>query len=253
MAHGPCGEEFKEAFSCFIFSKEEPKGVDCIEKFKGMQECFRKYPEIYASEFDEEENEIENEDKEARPLEGSEPGSASQEYLDHNEAVAQHSSASSSSTHGEAAKHPVTGTATETGTMDATKPPQQNRTSGSDEQPAGIVERAKDTAGAATKAAAEGAKSTLQDIRESGSDAQPAGIMQRAKDATGAAAETITADATGTAQANRTIGSNSQSADSGRGAKGATAQVRQDHEPLSESDDVVPKAWHDAKDRKTEK
>lgn len=34
MAHGPCGEEFREAFSCFVYSKEEPKGVDCIDKFK---------------------------------------------------------------------------------------------------------------------------------------------------------------------------------------------------------------------------
>jgi len=28
------GEEFKTAFSCFVFSKEDPKGVDCIEKFR---------------------------------------------------------------------------------------------------------------------------------------------------------------------------------------------------------------------------
>lgn len=34
MAHGPCGEQFKAAFSCFVFSKEEPKGMDCIDKFK---------------------------------------------------------------------------------------------------------------------------------------------------------------------------------------------------------------------------
>ena len=34
MAHGPCGEEFKTAFSCFVFSKEEPKGMDCIDKFQ---------------------------------------------------------------------------------------------------------------------------------------------------------------------------------------------------------------------------
>lgn len=34
MAHGPCGEEFKAAFSCFVYSKEEPKGMDCIENFK---------------------------------------------------------------------------------------------------------------------------------------------------------------------------------------------------------------------------
>jgi intermembrane space import and assembly protein 40 len=34
MAHGPCGEEFKAAFSCFVYSQEEPKGMDCIDKFK---------------------------------------------------------------------------------------------------------------------------------------------------------------------------------------------------------------------------
>lgn len=34
MAHGPCGEQFKAAFSCFVYSKEEPKGMDCIDKFK---------------------------------------------------------------------------------------------------------------------------------------------------------------------------------------------------------------------------
>ena len=42
MAFGPCGEEFKSAFSCFVYSAAEPKGVDCIEKFKTMQDCFRK-------------------------------------------------------------------------------------------------------------------------------------------------------------------------------------------------------------------
>ncbi len=34
MAHGPCGEEFKAAFSCFVYSTEEPKGVECIGKFQ---------------------------------------------------------------------------------------------------------------------------------------------------------------------------------------------------------------------------
>jgi hypothetical protein len=47
MADGPCGEDFKAAFSCFVYSEAEPKGVDCVEKFKGMQDCFRLHPEIY--------------------------------------------------------------------------------------------------------------------------------------------------------------------------------------------------------------
>ena len=34
MANGPCGEDFKAAFSCFVYSKEEPKGMDCIDKFQ---------------------------------------------------------------------------------------------------------------------------------------------------------------------------------------------------------------------------
>ncbi|KAK9329515.1 hypothetical protein V1520DRAFT_343021 [Lipomyces starkeyi] len=50
MAHGPCGEEFKAAFSCFVFSEEEPKGVNCVPLFEVMQNCFRKYPETYAED-----------------------------------------------------------------------------------------------------------------------------------------------------------------------------------------------------------
>ncbi|KAG5365914.1 Mitochondrial intermembrane space import and assembly protein 40 [Yarrowia sp. B02] len=57
MANGPCGEEFKEAFSCFVYSKAEPKGMDCIEKFSGMQDCFRKHPEIYADQLRDDEEE----------------------------------------------------------------------------------------------------------------------------------------------------------------------------------------------------
>ena len=48
MAHGPCGPEFREAFSCFVFSEVEPKGIDCVEKFQAMQTCFRAHPEVYA-------------------------------------------------------------------------------------------------------------------------------------------------------------------------------------------------------------
>ncbi|GAA5849265.1 hypothetical protein JCM9279_006430 [Rhodotorula babjevae] len=52
MADGPCGEDFKLAFSCFVYSEAEPKGIDCVDKFRGMQECFRKHPDIYGDEAD---------------------------------------------------------------------------------------------------------------------------------------------------------------------------------------------------------
>jgi hypothetical protein len=47
MAYGPCGMQFREAFSCFVFSEEEPKGINCVEKFKAMQDCFRENPDVY--------------------------------------------------------------------------------------------------------------------------------------------------------------------------------------------------------------
>lgn len=50
MASGPCGSQFKEAFSCFHYSKEEVKGSDCIDHFRNMQECMQKYPELYPQE-----------------------------------------------------------------------------------------------------------------------------------------------------------------------------------------------------------
>ncbi|XP_057702746.1 mitochondrial intermembrane space import and assembly protein 40 [Corythoichthys intestinalis] len=54
MASGPCGSQFKEAFSCFHYSKEEVKGSECIDHFRNMQECMQKYPELYPQEEDKE-------------------------------------------------------------------------------------------------------------------------------------------------------------------------------------------------------
>ncbi|KAJ3602590.1 hypothetical protein NHX12_030342 [Muraenolepis orangiensis] len=52
MASGPCGSQFKEAFSCFHYSNEEVKGSECIDNFRSMQECMQKYPELYPQEED---------------------------------------------------------------------------------------------------------------------------------------------------------------------------------------------------------
>ncbi len=47
MASGPCGDAFKSAFSCFVFSKADPRGSDCAENFMKMQECLLAHPETY--------------------------------------------------------------------------------------------------------------------------------------------------------------------------------------------------------------
>lgn len=60
----PCGEFFREAFSCFVSSKTEPKGSDCLEKFSAMQDCFRAHPEVYLKDTslqDEEEEQVNTE------------------------------------------------------------------------------------------------------------------------------------------------------------------------------------------------
>ncbi|XP_014205938.1 mitochondrial intermembrane space import and assembly protein 40-B isoform X1 [Copidosoma floridanum] len=62
MATGPCGVEFREAFSCFHSSTSEPKGSECFEAFKTMQSCMVKYPSIYNK--DPEIEEIEKEEEE---------------------------------------------------------------------------------------------------------------------------------------------------------------------------------------------
>ncbi|XP_066529312.1 mitochondrial intermembrane space import and assembly protein 40 [Hoplias malabaricus] len=54
MASGPCGQQFKDAFSCFHYSKEEVKGSECVDYFRSMQECMQKYPELYPQEDDNE-------------------------------------------------------------------------------------------------------------------------------------------------------------------------------------------------------
>uniref|UniRef100_H0XM41 Mitochondrial intermembrane space import and assembly protein 40 n=1 Tax=Otolemur garnettii TaxID=30611 RepID=H0XM41_OTOGA len=57
MASGPCGEQFKSAFSCFHYSTEDVKGSDFIDQFWAMQECMQKYPDLYSQEDEEEKEE----------------------------------------------------------------------------------------------------------------------------------------------------------------------------------------------------
>jgi intermembrane space import and assembly protein 40 len=45
LKDGPCGSNFVEAFSCFIRSDHEEKGMDCLPQFAAFQECLRGNPE----------------------------------------------------------------------------------------------------------------------------------------------------------------------------------------------------------------
>lgn len=61
MAHGPCGPQFRTAFSCFVHSDQDPKGVECIEHFRAMQDCFQEHPEVYGAEMEEADRQAEEE------------------------------------------------------------------------------------------------------------------------------------------------------------------------------------------------
>lgn len=63
MATGPCGMEFREAFTCFHYSTAEPKGSNCFSVFEEMQNCMTKYPAVYNKGDDEEEFPMVEEDK----------------------------------------------------------------------------------------------------------------------------------------------------------------------------------------------
>uniref|UniRef100_A0A8C5KS99 Mitochondrial intermembrane space import and assembly protein 40 n=1 Tax=Jaculus jaculus TaxID=51337 RepID=A0A8C5KS99_JACJA len=79
MASGPCGEQFKSAFSCFHYSTEDIKGSDCVDQFRAMQECMQK-PDLYPQDDEEEEEKPAKHAEEAASAEGpavKEEGSSS--------------------------------------------------------------------------------------------------------------------------------------------------------------------------------
>ncbi|GAQ78467.1 hypothetical protein KFL_000130500 [Klebsormidium nitens] len=56
IKNGPCGASFVDAFVCYIKSREEEKGSDCLEKFVAMQSCMVAHPEILEEMQDDEES-----------------------------------------------------------------------------------------------------------------------------------------------------------------------------------------------------
>lgn len=56
MATGPCGVDFREAFSCFHYSEAQPKGSDCYDAFKTMQDCMANYPGVYKQNLQDDED-----------------------------------------------------------------------------------------------------------------------------------------------------------------------------------------------------
>mmetsp|Transcript_27392 Transcript_27392/g.71870 ORF Transcript_27392/g.71870 Transcript_27392/m.71870 type:complete len:135 (+) Transcript_27392:36-440(+) len=58
MTTSPCGEQFKKAFSCFVASKDEPRGSDCFFEFEAMQTCLSEHPEAFGGPDDESDDDV---------------------------------------------------------------------------------------------------------------------------------------------------------------------------------------------------
>ncbi|XP_029171985.1 mitochondrial intermembrane space import and assembly protein 40 [Nylanderia fulva] len=71
MATGPCGLEFREAFSCFHYSTADPKGSDCRKVFETMQDCMLQYPALYESRGAPSEDDLDDEEELAEGMEKS--------------------------------------------------------------------------------------------------------------------------------------------------------------------------------------
>ncbi|UJR33216.1 hypothetical protein I4U23_020671 [Adineta vaga] len=49
QAIGPCSSQFRAAFTCYQNSNKEAKGSECMAEFMQMQNCFSRYPKLYAN------------------------------------------------------------------------------------------------------------------------------------------------------------------------------------------------------------
>lgn len=81
MVVGPCSVEFRESLSCFHKSTAEPKGSDCLEQFKEMNDCMSRYPGLYKKSDDE--------DEKLSSLEGQNPVDSSKEIDNSSSAITQ--------------------------------------------------------------------------------------------------------------------------------------------------------------------
>merc|ERR1712004_12423 len=77
MATGPCGPQFREAFSCFHFSEEDPKGSECYDQFKTMQDCMLQHGDLY-DKYNKDDDDDEDVDNQTSP----EPSDTQEQTVD---------------------------------------------------------------------------------------------------------------------------------------------------------------------------
>ncbi|XP_060185789.1 mitochondrial intermembrane space import and assembly protein 40 homolog [Lycium barbarum] len=50
LRSGPCGNQFSDAFLCFLKSTAEEKGSDCVSPFVALQSCIKANPNAFSKD-----------------------------------------------------------------------------------------------------------------------------------------------------------------------------------------------------------
>ncbi|CAL1289809.1 unnamed protein product [Larinioides sclopetarius] len=48
-AIGPCSVEFRASLGCFHRSTADPKGSDCLQEFRDVNDCMERYPDLFST------------------------------------------------------------------------------------------------------------------------------------------------------------------------------------------------------------
>ncbi|KAL8496156.1 hypothetical protein ACS0TY_020029 [Phlomoides rotata] len=62
LRSGPCGNQFSDAFVCFLKSTAEEKGSDCVNPFVSLQKCIKANPDAFSKDVLED-DEVKKEEK----------------------------------------------------------------------------------------------------------------------------------------------------------------------------------------------
>ncbi|KAK6790817.1 hypothetical protein RDI58_009898 [Solanum bulbocastanum] len=60
---GPCGNQFSDAFLCFLKSTAEEKGSDCVGPFVALQSCIKANPNAFSKDVLDDDDDVRKQDE----------------------------------------------------------------------------------------------------------------------------------------------------------------------------------------------
>ncbi|KAG5608613.1 hypothetical protein H5410_019894 [Solanum commersonii] len=63
LRSGPCGNQFSDAFLCFLKSTAEEKGSDCVSPFVALQSCIKANPNAFSKDVLDDNDDVRKQDE----------------------------------------------------------------------------------------------------------------------------------------------------------------------------------------------